>query len=119
MTPFNLIPFNLVPFNLVPFNLVAAVVAFLFSSTLASFLLKLNNKNPLNMFTENWNIEESKFQASFETLISLQVPITECLYLIDTQCGQIGRFLQVLGNKLSYKSILVTFRAISNNITFM
>ena len=38
------------------------------------------------------------------------------------QCDQIGRFLQVLGNKLSHKScpnILVIFGAISNNVTIM
>ena len=36
------------------------------------------------------------------------------------QCDQIGRFLQVLGNKLSHKSfqnIFVSFWAISNNVT--
>ena len=39
-----------------------------------------------------------------------------------SQCDQIGWFLQVLGNKLSHKSspnILVTFWAISNNVTIM
>ena len=38
------------------------------------------------------------------------------------QCDQIGRFLQVLGNKLSHKSrpnMMVTFWAISNNVTIM
>ena len=38
------------------------------------------------------------------------------------QCDQIGRFLQVRGNKLSHKSspkLLWTFGAISNNITIM
>ena len=40
----------------------------------------------------------------------------------QNQCDQIGRFLQVLGNKLYYKrspNILVTFWAISNNVTIM
>ena len=40
----------------------------------------------------------------------------------DEQCDQIGRSLQVLGNKLSHKSCpknLVTFWAISKNITIM
>ena len=38
------------------------------------------------------------------------------------QCDEIGRFLQILGNKLSHKSspnILVSFWAISNNVTVM
>ena len=38
------------------------------------------------------------------------------------QCDQIGRFLQVLGNKLYHKNspnILMTFWAISNNATIM
>ena len=40
----------------------------------------------------------------------------------DEQCDQIGRFLQVLGNKFSHKStsdILVIFWAISNNVKIM
>ena len=43
-------------------------------------------------------------------------------FMAFLQCDQIGRFLQVLGNKMSQKSspnILVTFRAISYNVTIM
>ena len=40
----------------------------------------------------------------------------------NNHCDQIGRFLQVLGTKVSHESspnILVTFWAISNNVTIM
>ena len=43
-------------------------------------------------------------------------------FFVSEQCDQIGRFLQVLGNKLPQKSslnILVPFRAIHNNVTVM
>ena len=79
--------------------------------------LNASNHRFLNIVSYNTGALQDKRTKSHLTVGIIQQLLKSDVE--DKQCDQMGQLIKLLGNKFSYKSIVVIFWATSNDTTFM